>query len=244
MKQKTNHFLATIQKILSILKYPLWVAASYYIARYIVTIINTIFQDFLSSNTYKIIISFVFYIIFFLIFFLISRKIFKEKPLNRAELGLKSTPTWTDILLSIIGFVAYVALSFVLTKIFEIFPSFDPNQEQEIMYKFLSPGAERIFAYLTMAVIPPIVEEVVFRGWLYFNLKNKLSGKKSKILSILIVSTLFGIMHGQWNVGIGVFTMSVVACLIRELTGTIYGSILLHIIANSLAFYLLFVLYI
>ena len=65
--------------------------------------------------------------------------------------------------------------------------------------------------------------------------------KMSAVPAILIVSLLFGLVHGQWNVGVVVFTMSIAMCLIRELTGTIWGGILVHMIKNGLAFYALYV---
>ena len=62
------------------------------------------------------------------------------------------------------------------------------------------------------------------------------------IISILLVSLLFGIVHLQWNVGVNVFAMSIVMCLMREITGTIHAGILMHMLKNGIAFYLLFVL--
>ena len=84
-----------------------------------------------------------------------------------------------------------------------------------------------------------ICEELIFRGWLY----GKLRAKIPAFPAIVLVSLLFALVHGQWNVGVIVFAMSVINCLIRELTGTVYGGILVHIIRNSIAFYGLFILH-
>jgi membrane protease YdiL (CAAX protease family) len=59
--------------------------------------------------------------------------------------------------------------------------------------------------------------------------------------AILITSVLFGIMHGQWKVGVTVFAMSIGMCVMRELTGTIWSGIILHMIKNGIAFFFLFV---
>ena len=56
------------------------------------------------------------------------------------------------------------------------------------------------------------------------------------------MSILFGVVHMQWNVGVNVFAMSVVLCGLREITGTIYSGILVHMIKNGLAFYYLYIL--
>jgi membrane protease YdiL (CAAX protease family) len=61
-------------------------------------------------------------------------------------------------------------------------------------------------------------------------------------LTTLVVSVLFGIAHGQWNVGIDVFALSVSMCVLRELTGSIWAGALVHIIKNLIAFIGVFVL--
>ena len=48
-------------------------------------------------------------------------------------------------------------------------------------------------------------------------------------------------MHGQWNVGVNVFAMSIVLCTLREITGTIYAGILLHMLKNTIAFVLVYI---
>ena len=70
---------------------------------------------------------------------------------------------------------------------------------------------------------------------------GKLRSRLSAIPAIIIVSALFGLMHGQWNVGVVVGIMSVFMCIARELTGTIYAGILIHMIKNGVAFYFLYV---
>ena len=99
-------------------------------------------------------------------------------------------------------------------------------------------GWERGIAFVMLAVLAPIVEEIIFRGWLYGKLRIKIP----KWAAILVTSLLFGLVHLQWNVGITVFCMSVVNCLLREVTGTIYAGILVHILNNSIAFYLVYVM--
>jgi membrane protease YdiL (CAAX protease family) len=64
----------------------------------------------------------------------------------------------------------------------------------------------------------------------------------SVIASSLLVSLLFGVVHLQWNVGVNVFALSIVLCSLREITGTIYAGILLHMLKNGVAFWLLYVM--
>lgn len=161
---------------------------------------------------------------------------------DREELGLKGLPTWTDIGLAPVGFIVYLLLATVLVSVFSLFPFFDLSEAQDVGYNFLNSGFDKIVAFIALCLIAPIIEEIIFRGFLYGKLRGKISGRLSLPLSAFLVSLLFGILHGQWNVGVNVFAMSLVLCALREITGTIYSGILLHIIKNTVAFVLLYII--
>lgn len=169
----------------------------------------------------------------------------KSKPMSRKEIGLEGLPTWLDIGLALLGFVAYLILAGILTFVFSQFDWFNVEEAQEIGFEFGIVGVDRIVAYVVLVVIAPIVEEILFRGWLYEKLRVRLSRETTvvaaSVVSAILVSLLFGFVHGQWNVGVNVFAMSLVLCAMREITGTIYSGILLHMIKNGIAFYFLFV---
>ena len=168
-------------------------------------------------------------------------KFFKKPKLSRTDLGLKGLPTWTDIGLSIAGFIAYLLLASLFVFIFSHFSFFNIDEAQELGYT-LANGFDRVVAFFALCLIAPVAEELIFRGWLYAKLRAKIPGKYlSVILSSLLVSIVFGILHGQWNVGVNVFAMSLVLCALREITGTIYSGILLHIFKNTVAFILVYI---
>ena len=169
-------------------------------------------------------------------------KILRENPLlekpTREEIGLKGLPTWTDILLSPIGFVAQLVFSTALISLFSnLFSWFNASEAQNIGYSDLYATGDKILAFVIVAIIAPIAEEIIFRGFLYGRLRKYLNLPASMIL----VSLLFAVLHGQWNVGVNVFAVSLVLCGLREITGTIYAGILVHIIKNAFAFYILFI---
>ena len=157
--------------------------------------------------------------------------------ITKERLGIRGLPTWTDIGLAPVGYIATILIVMGLTLIFENFDWFNSNQTQELGYSIYMQGWERGIAFIELAIIAPIMEELIFRGWLYGNLRVKVP----KPLAIFLVSLLFGIVHMQWNVGITVFAMSIITCVLREVTGSIYAGTLVHIINNSVAFYLLYV---
>lgn len=178
-----------------------------------------------------------------------GKKVKNDNPAkvsSREELGLRGLPTWADVGLGPAGFVMYLFLAAGLLLLFSSFPWFDAGQQQEIGFSFGVVGIDRLLAFVTLVVVAPIAEEIIFRGWLYNKLRRRLSTQMSNVwgmlISIFLVSLLFGAVHRQLNVGINVFAMSVIACGLREVTGTIYAGMFLHIIKNGIAFYLLFVL--
>ena len=170
-----------------------------------------------------------------------------EAMMDRNDLGLRELPTWTDIGLAPVGFVIATLLAGVLLAIFShYFPWFNATQVQDVGFNTYLVGFDRLVAFITLVMIAPIAEELIFRGWLYGKLRSMLSSEisdvASMVVSIFLVSLLFGIIHMQWNVGVNVFAMSIVLCGLREITGTIYAGILMHMIKNGVAFWVLYVL--
>ena len=243
----------------------LWIVASIIVAQYIVGFLMIMIigqEDFLNPLPTAI-FSALSYILAFLMIILLPplfAKFFEKRPSSAKQkktkaktrfvsmrtLGIDKWVTWTDIGLSIGGIVVYFILAAILLSIFSIFPWFNAEQAQNIGFNTNLYGFERMLAFLTLVVVAPIAEELIFRGYLYGKMREKFSQVTSEIWSVIIsallVSIVFGIVHMQWNVGVNVFAMSLVACALREYTGTIYAGILLHMIKNGLAFYFLFVL--
>lgn len=192
-------------------------------------------------------------VLIILVPWLISRKRDKKKGVptegkvaQLKTLGLYGWPTWTDLGLAPVGFLVYALLAGAIVALFSLFPWFDAEEVQEVGFSYYVSGFDRIVAFLTLVVVAPIAEEIIFRGWLYGKMREKIAAEYSNmvsmVVSILLVSILFGIVHMQWNVGVNVFAMSIVLCGLREITGTIYAGILLHMLKNGVAFWLLYMM--
>lgn len=162
------------------------------------------------------------------------------------ELGIKGWPTWADIGLAPLGMIAYLLLATLFVTIFSLFPWFDAQEVQDVGFNTYIVGFDRIIAFFVIVIVAPIAEEIIFRGWLYAKMKSTMLKKYPKMASIIItnllVSLTFAIVHLQWNVGVNVFAMSIVLCGLREITGTLYSGIILHMLKNGIAFYLVYVL--
>lgn len=165
---------------------------------------------------------------------------FEKHPIffqnSKKDLGLLGLPTFTDISLAIIGFVTYWVLAAIITFIFSLFPWFQISEVQNVGFSNLLVGSDRVIAFIALVILAPLAEEIIFRGWLY----GKLRKNQNIFLSIFLTSLVFGLLHGQWNVGVNVFALSVVMCLCREFTDSIYAGIFLHMLKNGIAFYFLY----
>lgn len=228
----------TGHRVLSIVALCAWtlistVAAQYLVAFALALIIG---KDNLSTPVWTTVYSAIAYSLGLVATIFIPIKLFKKWRTDREELGLRGLPTWIDIGLAPVAFILYLLLAAALIAIFSHFPWFDASQAQDVGYDNLASLLDRIVAFIALVIVAPIAEEIIFRGWLY----GKLRARLPLIPAILLVSLLFGFMHGQWNVGVNVFAMSIILCLQREVTGTIYSGILLHMIKNGIAFYLLY----
>lgn len=155
-----------------------------------------------------------------------------------SEIGLKRLPNWIDIVLTPAGLIIYLIFSSLLILMAtNVLPWFNINQAQDVGFTHLSYSYEYILAFLTLVVLAPLAEEILFRGYLYGKLKNFVP----IWVAILATSLLFGVIHGAWNLAIDTFALSVILCLLRESTGNIWASILLHMVKNGIAFYILFI---
>ena len=235
----SSKLVKLLKSNLDLLYLPILAIITFYAAQFIVGVpILIIFgSEVLKTPFVATIFSVLVYSLSF-IFLLFTLKHIKplKDPITRNELGLKDLITFSDIGLAIAGLFGYLAFSAILTALFSVFPWFNLTENQPLLYSTLISPLNKVFAAIALVVFGPILEEVIYRGLIY----GKLRKKHSLITSILIASILFSFLHGQWNVAVDVFALSVVACLMRETTGTIYAGIMLHVLKNTIAFYFLF----
>lgn len=159
--------------------------------------------------------------------------------ISRAELGLTRPMRWSDIGWALVGIVAAYGGSMLLSVLAQWFMSWvDLSEPQNLGLSALNPGIEMSLAFLTLVIIGPIAEEVIFRGYLY----GRLQALQIRFwVRTLVVSALFALAHWQWNVALDVFILSVIMCVLREKTDSLWPSIIMHMVKNGVAFYFMFV---
>ncbi|MDR0591410.1 MAG: CPBP family intramembrane metalloprotease [Candidatus Nomurabacteria bacterium] len=231
-------------KWLKVLYYAAGVMLAFYAVQYITAfalyfIFGDKLTDMVASSVFSTVISAVMYAVILVVVLVVPVRLFKQK-LSTKELGVQRWPSWMDILLSPAAFIVYMIAAAILTTLAAgVLPWYDVNQAQDVGFSNdnLVSQVDYILAFISLVVVAPVVEEMIFRGYLY----GKLRGYVGIVVSTLIVSVLFGVAHGQWNVGVNVFAMSLVLCGLRELTGNIWSGVLLHMLKNGIAYYFLFV---
>jgi membrane protease YdiL (CAAX protease family) len=157
---------------------------------------------------------------------------------NWREVGLDRLPKWLDLLLGPVVFVPYIFVSgIVLTLVSNLAPSVDWAEKQDLGFSAGIVGVELGVAFVLLVILAPLVEETLFRGYFF----GKLRRRTNLIISSLVVSLVFGVLHMQINVAVDVFVLSMALCMLREFTGSIWAGVLLHMTKNGFAFYVLFI---
>lgn len=240
-KKRQNKGWKITLTILELLFLTAWVLLALQLSQWImvgaINLLAHLGVEFTATASLETILSAIVYVIDLGITLGVPALLLFEKS-DRNSLGLQGIFTWTDIGMGVIGFILSMIGALIVSALAAmVFPWIDMEQTQEIGYENISGFKDMMMAFLALVVIAPVAEEIVFRGWLY----GKLRKHTWAIPAILLTSIAFGVAHGQWNVGITVGVMSVFMCLIREMTGTIYGGMIVHMLKNGLAYYLLFV---
>lgn len=166
-------------------------------------------------------------------------QLIRGSKVSLKTLGLNRLPQWRDLGITALAVPIYVVfLVAAMALVSTLLPTVDLEQAQDIGLSMVSPGIEMWLVFLLLVVLGPVVEELVFRGYLY----GKLRATKAPVWLIIVVSSaLFGAAHMQWNVAIDTFILGAVMCVTREIAGSIWPAIMMHMLKNGLAFYFLFV---
>lgn len=222
---------------------PLWVAVGFYLSQFIIAglVIGLRFGGVPLDEANMAVLNAVMAALVYLLTAVIViglPGLVRKSRTTLKDVGLDRLPAWQDILLALAGFVIYVICAGVLiTLAGKVIPGFDAGQAQEIGFENLAKRYEYVLAFVTLVVIAPVAEEILMRGYLYGKLRRIIG----VIAAMIITGAFFGVLHLQWNVAIDVFALSLVLTSLREVTGSIWSSILVHMMKNGLAFYLLFI---
>ena len=158
---------------------------------------------------------------------------------TRQTLGLTGWPRWRDLALAPAGLIVSLIVSGVAISLCLNLPGFDASAEQNLGFDQYLIQWDLLAAFVALVIVPPICEEIAYRGWLY----GKLRSRWGFVMSSLLVSLTFAVLHAPLNAAIVAFVLSFVDCGLREITGSVYASMIMHMLKNGIAFWLLYVVH-
>lgn len=141
-----------------------------------------------------------------------------------------------QVLFTPLYYIGYIALSRMAQAVVGLLPNVDINQKQDFGLESNGP-LQLIVIFVALVVLPPLSEEVLFRGLLYRSFRKPFG----KVLGAIIISLIFGLAHGQWNIGADTFVLSLVLIYLVEKSNSLWPAIALHFFKNTVAFLLVFV---
>ena len=154
----------------------------------------------------------------------------RVRPPQAWQFGLRGTPFWRAVGWSALALGTSIVASLVYVK------AFDVHVEQSTL-KDLGAGksglATAAIGVLVVGVAP-VVEEFVFRGFLYGTLRTRFSFLPAAVLG----GVIFGGIHGTtgWSAVPPLIVLGFLFCMVYEATGSILPTICLHAFNNMIAF--------
>lgn len=122
--------------------------------------------------------------------------------------------------------LAFNLLLYSLNKVFTFTNLFD-DVNTNVLVTLIASG-----------IIGPVLEELIFRGIIYNNLKKY----TSFIKSIVVTGLLFGIFHGNLIQFIYAFLFNIILIKVYERDNNILSPIIVHISANTIITLVLFII--
>jgi len=152
-----------------------------------------------------------------------------------ASLGFKKIRL-SDIGWMSLAAVVYIIVLVIVMSVAANIPGFNAEQAQDVGYQGAN-GWQLVLAFIGLVILPPLAEEMLFRGFLY----RGLSAKWPRVIAALFTSALFALVHFQWNVGVDVFILSLILIALYEKTKNLWMCVGLHALKNGVAFLALFI---
>lgn len=168
----------------------------------------------------------------------------REKQSFKA-IGLQKKLTFTHVKTAIAGYIIYFASYVAIVGIVSALQLINTDQKQQIGFENAA-GVGLVWVFMSLVLLPPIAEEIVFRGFLL----HKLKSKASTFVATVITSVLFAVAHLEfgsgnslnWAAALDTFVLSLILCHVTLRTKSLWPAILIHMLKNGMAFVALFVL--
>jgi membrane protease YdiL (CAAX protease family) len=165
----------------------------------------------------------------------------RRRGLNLGFIGLGRRPVRGDLGRALIGFGIFYLLLILAGVIVNWLSPDLTNQKQNLGFTNIHTGSDNILAFMALVLLPPLGEEILVRGYLYSGLRKIWRFAPA----LLATSFIFGAAHLEigngsplvWGAALDTFLLSVVLVYLREKTGALYAGMLVHMLNNLIAFF-------
>lgn len=161
------------------------------------------------------------------------------------SIGIQKRPSKSSALWVVKGYALYFVIFITAFSVISASGIIDTDQAQQLGYT--NPGGyDLVWAFLALVILPPIAEEIVFRGYLFTRLKKYVTVHTAGVL----VSILFAIAHLEIGSGaplnfaaaFDTLILSLVLVYVTQKSGSLYPAIGIHALKNLIAFVTLFLI--
>jgi len=202
------------------------------IVSYVVLIGGAVIAAFFPNRNIESYLTVAFYVILFLGYFGFSLNPEDREAIFFEDEAIKKPWSLAFVPFFIMGFTTIIYVLILESLFPKLFDSFinAPNILENL--SFSENPVAYILLFISVVLLAPVVEEIVFRGIL-FNLLNK---KRGLIFSMVVSSLFFGVLHAETMVPTAV--IGFVLCFIYQKTGSLKLSMAGHMFNNLVAFML------
>lgn len=156
----------------------------------------------------------------------------KRYHLTWKAVGWRGFNLWQAALYLLGIFITFaVAVNVLLWILPFLIPGFNSQQPQ--VNEFTSSTiSDPMLTLIALVIVPPIIEETVFRGFIF----PAFAKKWGTVWGAIISSLLFGFAHLQLNVSVYTFVLGLLLCFLYVRLKSIFPGIFFHMLNNYLAF--------
>lgn len=159
-----------------------------------------------------------------------------------SDIGFARKPAWKDLGYALLAWLVYFGVFVMLAVLADAFTQINVDQKQELGFEQLFGTTEKLIALISLVVLPPIVEEIVFRGFMFTGMRRKFRFAAAALITSVAFASLHLLASSEgllWIAGLDTLILSLVLCYLREKTGALWAPMLLHGIKNAIAFSIL-----
>jgi len=139
--------------------------------------------------------------------------------------GARFAPRSVNLTLTLWGILLMLVTSVVIEPLLSLFP----DRYFETVEQNIGRGG---WAILTVTLVAPVLEEILFRG----QILRAVKGKYGSFWALIISSFLFGLIHGIPPQMVNAFFLGLILGYIYIKTGSLFSVIIMHAVNNALAY--------